>query len=53
MDSVNVLHNHAIAFQESREIIDRWVAQPWLQEDGWEAKWEDICSVEVERWESK
>ncbi|KAF7779090.1 hypothetical protein Agabi119p4_3435 [Agaricus bisporus var. burnettii] len=29
------------------------LSQPWLQEDGWEAKWEDICSAEVERWESK
>lgn len=51
MEIVDALRSHFASFQESREAIDRWIAQPWLQEEGWEAKWEDICSVEVERWE--
>ncbi|KAG5716264.1 hypothetical protein E4T56_gene10615 [Termitomyces sp. T112] len=50
IELVNSLRSHSISFQESRDIILKWAQQPWLQEDGWDARWEDICAAEVERW---
>lgn len=50
IELVNSLRSHSISFQESRDMILKWAQQPWLQEDGWDAKWEDICVAEVERW---
>jgi hypothetical protein len=47
---VNTLRSHTVSFEASKEAIARWVTQSWLEEDGWEAKWEDLCSVEIERW---
>ncbi|PPQ64009.1 hypothetical protein CVT24_009383 [Panaeolus cyanescens] len=47
---VNRLRSHTIKFEESRQILDKWIEQPWLQEDGWDNRWEDICDVEVEKW---
>ncbi|KAF9052710.1 hypothetical protein BJ165DRAFT_1523478 [Panaeolus papilionaceus] len=44
------LRPHSIKFEESRKVLDKWMEQPWLQEDGWDNRWEDICGVEVERW---
>ncbi|PFH50048.1 hypothetical protein AMATHDRAFT_48188 [Amanita thiersii Skay4041] len=49
---VDKLRSHSISFEESRKVIAMWVAQPWLEDEGWEAKWEDICAVEIECWES-
>lgn len=48
---VSLLRGHSTPFEVSREAINQWVTLPFLQEDGWAAKWEDVCSVEVERWE--
>ena len=48
---VDSLRSHSVSFDESRESLSRWIAQPWLEEDGWEAKWEDLCEIEVERWD--
>ncbi|KAF8078125.1 hypothetical protein FPV67DRAFT_1557527 [Lyophyllum atratum] len=47
---VNTLRSHSISFEDSRTAISKWVQQPWLEDDGWDARWEDICAVEVERW---
>jgi hypothetical protein len=47
---VNILRSHNVSFEASKDAIARWMTQSWLEEDGWEAKWEDLCSVEVERW---
>jgi hypothetical protein len=40
-----------MSFGDARAAIARWVEQPWLEEDGWDARWEDLCAVEVERWD--
>ncbi|KIM49291.1 hypothetical protein M413DRAFT_60254 [Hebeloma cylindrosporum] len=50
VDLVDKLRGHSIAFEKSREIVNSWVEQPWLEGAGWEAVWEDICEAEVERW---
>ena len=47
---VSRLKSHSISFEDSKAIIEQWAEQPYLAEDGWEAKWEDLCSVEIERW---
>lgn len=47
---VDELRSHTITFEKSREIVNKWVEQPWLEDTGWEAAWEDICEAEVERW---
>lgn len=47
---VNTLRSHSVSFEESRDAITKWAEQPWLEEYGWEAKWEDLCSVEIDRW---
>ena len=49
---VDKLRSNSVSFEESREAITKWVEQPWLEDLGWNAKWEDICAVEVDRWES-
>ncbi|KAF8630381.1 hypothetical protein AX15_002940 [Amanita polypyramis BW_CC] len=49
---VDKLRSNSVSFEDSREAIAKWVEQPWLEESGWDAKWEDVCTVEVERWES-
>jgi hypothetical protein len=51
IEIVDILRSHSASFEESRDAVNKWIAQPWVQEDGWEAKWEDICDAEVERWE--
>lgn len=49
-DLTDQLRSHSVSFEVSKDIISQWVEQPYLEEDGWDAKWEDLCSVEVERW---
>jgi hypothetical protein len=51
IDLVNTLRSHSVTFEVSREVMSKWVAQPWLEDSGWDAKWEDICEAEVERWD--
>jgi len=50
IELVDKLRKHSIGFERSREIINQWAAQPWLESAGWEAAWEDICEAEVEGW---
>lgn len=47
---VDILRSHSISFDESRDAILKWAEQPWLEEHGWDAEWEDLCSVEIDRW---
>ncbi|KAJ4488434.1 hypothetical protein J3R30DRAFT_938266 [Lentinula aciculospora] len=47
---VNILRNHSASFDASRDAISKWAAQPWLEEHGWDARWEDLCFVEIDRW---
>jgi len=49
---VDALRSNSTSFEESRQIIAEWTEQPRLEESGWDAKWEDICLVEVEQWEN-
>jgi hypothetical protein len=52
MELVNILRKHSVSFEDSRAAIAKWVEQLELEEDGWNAKWEDLCAVEVERWDN-
>ncbi|KAI0361946.1 hypothetical protein OH77DRAFT_1416133 [Trametes cingulata] len=52
IDLVEDLRPHDVTFEESRRIIAEWQAQPHLAQGGWDAIWEDICAVEVDRWNS-
>jgi len=45
------LRPHSVSFETSRQEINRWVAQPYLEETSWDAEWEDLCQVEVDRWQ--
>ncbi|KAF8636677.1 hypothetical protein AX17_003483 [Amanita inopinata Kibby_2008] len=49
---VDRLRSNSVSFEDSQEAIAKWVEQPWLGDSGWETRWEDICTVEVERWET-
>jgi len=50
IDIVDLLRPHSTTFEVSREAISKWAAQPFLVDDGWEARWEDICVAEIDRW---
>ncbi|KAI6129055.1 hypothetical protein EDD17DRAFT_1654389 [Pisolithus thermaeus] len=50
---VNQLRSHSLSFEASRLIINQWIEQPYLVENGWDAQWEDICAVEVEKWDAR
>ncbi|KAJ7582594.1 hypothetical protein C8J56DRAFT_792229 [Mycena floridula] len=50
---VETLRSHSVSFEDSRNAIAEWIAQPWLEEESWSAKWDDICSAEVERWNTQ
>ena len=52
IDLVEQLRPHDVTFEESRQIIAQWQAQVHLAQGGWDAVWEDICAVEVDRWSS-
>lgn len=48
---VGTLRPHSISFETSRQEINKWVAQPHLEETSWEAEWEDLCQCEVDKWQ--
>src|ERR1700733_11492579 len=48
---VETLRPHSISFEISRQQINRWAAQPYLEETSWDAEWEDLCEAEVDRWQ--
>ncbi|KIK98821.1 hypothetical protein PAXRUDRAFT_823428 [Paxillus rubicundulus Ve08.2h10] len=52
-DIIDRLRSHSITFEASRDVISQWIEQPYLEEDGWDAKWEDLCAIEIERWDAK
>ncbi|TRM57597.1 hypothetical protein BD626DRAFT_551021 [Schizophyllum amplum] len=49
-DMIWRLRSHSISFEDSRTIVSEWTSQTALEEDGWDARWNDLCAVEVERW---
>ena len=44
------LRPHSISFEESREIVHQWAKEHFLEEEGWDAKWEDLCLAEIDKW---
>ncbi|KAI6151106.1 hypothetical protein BKA82DRAFT_1008209 [Pisolithus tinctorius] len=52
-DLVNKLRSHSLAFEASRDIVNQWVEQPYLEENGWDVQWEDLCAAEVEKWDAR
>lgn len=50
---LDTLRSHDVSFETSRKIANTWVEQPHLEEDSWDAKWEDLCEVEIDRWDSQ
>src|ERR1700679_3599986 len=48
---VETLRPHSVSFETSRQEINRWVAQPYLEETSWDVEWEGLCQVEVDRWQ--
>ncbi|KDQ10159.1 hypothetical protein BOTBODRAFT_164098 [Botryobasidium botryosum FD-172 SS1] len=50
-DLFEELRDYDSPFEASRAALSHWVGQPWLAEDGWTCAWEDLCAVEVDRWE--
>ncbi|KAG2149347.1 hypothetical protein DEU56DRAFT_729372 [Suillus clintonianus] len=50
---VDILRSHTVSFEDSRSAINQWVEQPFLRDDGWDAKWEDLCEAEVEKWDTR
>ncbi|KAI0064689.1 hypothetical protein BV25DRAFT_1800493 [Artomyces pyxidatus] len=53
IELVNTLRTHAVSFEDSRDVINQWVEQICLEDDGWDAKWEDLCAAEIERWDGR
>jgi hypothetical protein len=47
---VEKLRSHSLSFEDSRQAITDWIDQLWLEDDGWTAKWEDICAAEIDKW---
>lgn len=47
---IETLRPHSVTFEASSAVIHEWAAQQWLEDSGWDAKWEDLCEVEVDRW---
>lgn len=50
---VDTLRSHQVTFDVSRQAVAQWAAQPYLEEGVWESQWEDLCAVEIERWNSR
>jgi hypothetical protein len=48
---VSTLRLHSSPFETSQIAISEWVAQRDLQENGWTARWEDLCAAEIEGWD--
>ena len=51
IDLVNALRSHSMSFEDSRIVLAKWVSQAHLEGASWDAKFEDICGVEVDRWD--
>ncbi|KIJ60636.1 hypothetical protein HYDPIDRAFT_138856 [Hydnomerulius pinastri MD-312] len=52
-DIISRLRSHSVTFEASRDAISQWVEQPYLEEEGWDAKWEDLFAVEIDRWDAR
>ncbi|KAJ7093200.1 hypothetical protein C8R44DRAFT_401319 [Mycena epipterygia] len=51
LELVDILRSHSVSFEDARDALAKWAEQPWLEDNGWDAEWEDLCAAEVERWD--
>ena len=49
-DMIQRLRSHSLSFEESRLIVSEWAAQTDLEDEGWDARWNDLCAAEIDRW---
>ncbi|KAI0035757.1 hypothetical protein K488DRAFT_42740 [Vararia minispora EC-137] len=48
-----ILRPHSVTFEESRDAVHRWIEEPFLEDERWDARWEDLCLVEIDKWDSR
>jgi hypothetical protein len=53
IELIDTLRSHDVSFDMSRKAANTWVEQPYLEDDNWDAKWEALCSAEIDRWDSQ
>jgi hypothetical protein len=53
IELLDTLRTHDVSFETSRKTANTWVEQPCLEDDSWDVKWEALCEVEVDRWDSR
>lgn len=53
VEIVDSLRSHSLSYEESRGLVAKWVSQPHLEADSWVTEWEDICEVEIGRWNAR
>jgi hypothetical protein len=53
VELLDTLRTHDVSFETARKTANTWVEQPCLEEDSWDANWEALCEVEVDRWDSR
>ncbi len=53
VELLDTLRTHEVSFETSRKAANTWVEQPFIEDDSWDAKWEALCEVEVDRWDSR
>ncbi|KAI9458040.1 hypothetical protein F5148DRAFT_337681 [Russula earlei] len=53
VEILDTLRSHDVSFETSRKVANTWVEQPNLEDDSWDAKWEDLCEVEIDRWDAR
>jgi len=50
---VTVLDNDKLPFDKARDAIQQWASQPDTNAGGWSVEWEEICQIEVGRWDDR
>ena len=53
IELLDTLRSHDVTFETSRKVANTWVEQPHLEDDGWDVRWEPLCEVEIDRWDSR
>lgn len=53
IDIAEELRSHGRTFEESRKLVVSWTSQSHLEADDWTREWEELCAVEVDRWNTR
>jgi hypothetical protein len=53
VELLDTLRSHEVSFEISRKVANTWAEQPYLEDDGWDARWEELCQVEIDRWDNR